>query len=102
MGGVMKRGSGFIFYTLVLTFAMPALSEAQGPPPWAYGTPGPAGPAAAAPAPAPAAAPAPQAAPDTTVRKLSGSSKEFTRAQISDGFGPADWYPEDHPQMPDV
>jgi len=27
---------------------------------------------------------------------------EFTRAQIANGFGPADWYPGDHPQMPDV
>jgi cytochrome c553 len=26
----------------------------------------------------------------------------FTRAQIGDRFGPADWYPGDHPKMPEV
>jgi cytochrome c553 len=36
------------------------------------------------------------------MKKLPGSSSEFTRAQISDRFGPADWYPGDHPKMPDV
>jgi cytochrome c553 len=73
------------------------------PPPWAYGfatpPPPPGAPAAAAPAPAPAAAPA---APDNTQHKLPGSSQSFTLAQVRDGFGPADWYPEDHPTMPDI
>ena len=46
--------------------------------------------------------PATPAAPDTSVKHLPGSTLEFTRAQISDGFGPADWYPGDHPTMPDV
>ena len=36
------------------------------------------------------------------MKHLPGSTLEFTRAQISDGFGPADWYPGDHPKMPDV
>jgi cytochrome c553 len=36
------------------------------------------------------------------VKHLSGSTGAFTRAQISDRFGPADWYPGDHPAMPDV
>jgi cytochrome c553 len=81
---------------------------ADGPPPWAYGFPGPA------PANPPAAqggggggrgggrgaAQAP--APDTTPRHLPGSTLEFTRAQIGNGFGPADWFPGDHPAMPDV
>ena len=63
------------------------------PPAWAYAIP------PAAPAGTPAAAPA---APDTSLHHLPGSTLEFTRAQISDGFGPADWYPGDHPKMPDV
>src|SRR4029077_7178853 len=42
------------------------------------------------------------AAPDTSTKKLPGSSGEFTLAQIRDGFGPADWYPGDHPQMPEI
>jgi cytochrome c553 len=65
------------------------VSLAADPPAWAYAIP----PAA------PAAAPA---APDTSMKHLSGSTLSFTRAQISDAFGPADWYPGDHPSMPDV
>ena len=59
---------------------------------WAYGFAG-----AGTPPPAAAAG-----APDTSPKHLAGSKSEFTRAQISDRFGPADWYPEDHPSMPDV
>src|ERR1700757_4591016 len=33
---------------------------------------------------------------------LPGSNKAYTQAQIDDGFNPPDWYPEDHPSMPDV
>src|SRR3954465_10790749 len=33
---------------------------------------------------------------------LPGSSKAYTQAQIDDGFSPPDWYPEDHPTMPEV
>ena len=41
--------------------------------------------------------------PDNTVQKsLAGSTKKYTAAQINDRFGPPDWYPEDHPPMPDV
>src|SRR5262245_5877626 len=75
---------------------------ADGPPAWAYGLP----PAGAAPA-----APAGRggggggrgaAAPDTTPKTLPGSTLSFTSAQIRDGFGPADWFPGDHPQMPEI
>jgi cytochrome c553 len=76
--------------------------------PWAYGFDAPAGaPAAAAPAPAAGgagargqAAPAP--APDTTQHKLPGSTLSFTTAQIRDTYGPADWFPGDHPSMPEI
>ena len=60
-------------------------------PNWAYGFAGPGTPPAAAPA-----------APDTSVKHLNGSKGEFTRAQIANRFGPADWYPEDHASMPPV
>jgi len=69
------------------------VSFAADPPAWAY--------AIAPPAP-PANPNAPKAAPDTSVKHLPGSTLEFTRAQISDGFGPADWYPGDHPKLPDI
>src|SRR5713101_1668187 len=44
----------------------------------------------------------PAAAPDTSIKQLPGSTLSFTRQQIADGFGPADWFPEDHPTMPDI
>ena len=77
------------------------LAAADGPPPpWAYGFPGPAG---TTPAPAPTGPPAaPAPAPDVTPRQVPGSSGSFTLAQIRDGFGPADWFPGDHPAMPDI
>jgi cytochrome c553 len=72
---------------------------ADGPPPWAYGF---AGPAPATPPAAPAGGRGQAPAPDPTIRHLPGSTLEFTRAQIANGFGPADWFPGDHPAMPDI
>jgi cytochrome c553 len=69
------------------------------PPPWAYGFPS----AATAAPPAPAAAPAAAApAPDSAPKQVPGSNGSFTLAQIRDGFGPADWFPGDHPAMPEI
>jgi cytochrome c553 len=39
---------------------------------------------------------------DGSLRHVPGSSAAFTLTQISDCFGPADWFPEDHPAMPEV
>ena len=72
-----------------------------------------AGPAPAAPTPAtplpwayplnpPAQPGAQSAAPDTAEHHLPGSSKAFTRKQVTDLFNPPDWYPEDHPSMPEI
>src|SRR5262252_4796396 len=72
---------------------------ADGPPGWAYGFP-PAG-APAAPAGGGGGRGA-QAPPDTSPKHLAGSDREFTLTQIRDGFGPADWFPGDHPQMPEI
>jgi len=64
--------------------AMPAMAAEL--PEWAYPSAPPAG-----------------APPDNTVQKsLPGSAKKYTAAQINDRFGPPDWYPEDHPPMPEV
>ena len=84
-----------IWVIVVLVGSASILAVAQSrpasePPPWAY----------AIPAPAPAGAPAP--APDTSQKQVPGSTLSFTRQQISDGFGPADWFPGDHPAMPDI
>jgi cytochrome c553 len=67
------------------------LSAAASMPDWAYAIP-----------PAPPAAPATPPAPDTSTKQLPGSTLTFTRQQISDGFAPADWFPGDHPAMPDI
>ena len=81
---------------LVLAFALAGAStlmaQSPQPPAWAY----------AIPIPPPAGAPATPAAPDTSMKQLPGSTLSFTRQQISDGFGPADWFPGDHPAMPDI
>jgi cytochrome c553 len=73
--------------------AVAGLRAANEPPEWAYAIPAPpvAGAAAAAPA-----------APDNSPKQIPGSTLSFTRQQIADGFGPADWFPSDHPQMPDI
>jgi cytochrome c553 len=79
---------------LVLTFlAVPVLRAVGQPPAWAYAIPEPQ------PGGTPPAAPA---APDTAPKQVPGSAFSFTRPQIGDGFGPADWFPGDHPTMPDV
>lgn len=85
----------------------PAASQATPPEAlnWAYGvlpgTPLP-GAAPAAPAGGGRAGGAPAPAPDPTPLSIPGSTLTFTRAQIGNGFGPADWFPGDHPAMPPI
>ena len=93
----MRNIFAVVIILLACTFTAGVSVAADGPPGWAYGIP-PGAPPPGTPPPAPA----PQAAPDTSLKHLSGSTAEFTRAQISDAFGPADWFPGDHPSMPDV
>lgn len=80
----------------VLTAAL-LLAAGEGPPPWAYGFAGPAGAASTATVP-----PAPPVQDDGSPKHLGTSTGAFTLTQIRDAFGPADWYPGDHPTMPDV
>jgi cytochrome c553 len=68
------------------------LGAAASMPEWAY----------AIPQPPPAGTTPPTAPPDTSSKQVPGSPLSFTRQQISDGFGPADWFPGDHPAMPDI
>lgn len=87
--------------TLGLSLCLAAVlpkAAADDPPPWAYGF---TAPASAAP-PLSAAAPARPGAPDETPQTIPGTQATFTLAQIRDSFGPADWFPEDHPRMPGV
>jgi cytochrome c553 len=82
-----------------------ALVVAQGPsadaPSWAYGLP-PAGaltPPTAAPAAQPVAGPR---SPDTSLKHIPDSTQAFTLPQLRDFFNVADWFPGDHPPMPEV
>jgi cytochrome c553 len=71
------------------TFCLLTLPVAaqQAPPPWAY----------------PVLAPGVKPPPDDGLEKtVPGSKTSFTRKQISDLFNAHDWFPEDHPPMPDV
>ena len=40
--------------------------------------------------------------PDPTPRSMPESKFTFTTAEVRNAFGPADWFPEDHPSMPDI
>jgi len=68
---------------------------AADPPPWAYGFEGP-------PQPGATVIPVPPAKPDPTPRTVPGATAKYSRTEISNRFGPADWFPNEHPQMPDV
>ncbi len=74
---------------LVLTSGFGA--SAAGPPDWAYGVQTPA-----------VKPPAEPQSPADVLLHLPGNELTFTRAQISSRFSPADWYPGDHPKMPEI
>jgi cytochrome c553 len=104
----MRSFHGAAVLALMSVVAIGVLYAAnEPPPPWAYGFAAAAAPGAPA---APPAAPgggggrgaAPAAAPDESQKHLQGSTGAFTLAQIRDAFGPADWYPGDHPVMPEI
>ena len=87
------RKIALAFMVAVVPFATVALTgAATQPPAWAYAIP---------PAP-PAGAPPAQAPPDTSMKSLPGTTLTFTRQQIANRFGPADWFPSDHPSLPDI
>jgi cytochrome c553 len=95
---VLTFVAGLAPFGLVQIYLAGAAQAENGPPPWAYGF--------ATPLPNP---PPPQAPPnpaaqfsDTSQQTLPGTDRTFTRAQISNRYGPADWYPGDHPPMPDI
>jgi cytochrome c553 len=66
-------------------------------PSWAYGvvSPPPPGTPQAGPNP-------PQVLDNVAPHTVPGSKMTFTRAQIANRYAPADWFPEDHPAMPEI
>jgi cytochrome c553 len=102
--------------TLTMTMGALALLWASGPvqaqrpmpPAWPYGMPQlPPGevpdqvPAQATPPYRPPAPPNPNA-PAPVLLQAEGSTLQFTQQQVGNSYGPADWFPDSHPPMPDV
>jgi len=85
---------GFTAFGIVASVAFAAGGAEE--PLWAYGF---TGPPSVQSSPAPAPAPPPD---NKTLLHVEGSKLAFTRAQVTDFYGPADWFPEDHPPMPDI
>src|SRR5689334_16637656 len=83
----MKKILAFGFVTLCLAGVRVSGQAGEMPPAWAY----------------PQAPPGTQRPPDDgKVHRLEGSTAGFTATQINDPFAPPDWYPNEHPQMPEV
>jgi cytochrome c553 len=80
-----------------MALAATATLAADAPPPWAYGFTTPVEPGT------PQAPPNPAQVLDAVKQyTLAGSKLSFARAQIANRYGPADWFPEDHPAMPEI
>ena len=80
--------SGIVAFAAALVLsAGTAIADANRPPEWAY------------PVNEPGAQPATD---DGNPRRISGSTSAFTLTQIRDLFGVPDWYPDEHPPMPEI
>ncbi len=99
----MRNALGLVL-ALVAAVGSAAFVLAQAPstdtPAWAYGLP----PINAGPPPAPAGqrVGGPRPPQDTSPRRIPDSTQTFTIPQLRDFFNVADWFPGDHPPMPDV
>jgi cytochrome c553 len=95
----MRALSGGFIVVSLCAMGLSSLRLAQSVPPdspaWAYGVPN--SPPATPPGTSGAAR-----QPDTSIKHIPDSTQAFTLAQIRDFFNVADWFPGDHPPMPDV
>lgn len=84
----MKYTTGLLLCAFTCVLAADGMAAAAfEPPDWAY----------------PVAQPGSgRPADDGTLISLEGSDVELTQTQINNRFGPADWYPDEHPPMPEV
>jgi len=46
--------------------------------------------------------PKPEPLDNVVMKTATGSAKQYTQAQIDDPFNPPDWFPTDHPPMPEI
>ena len=108
----MKRTALMLIMSLLVGLVLGAVpgqksAAQQQAPYWAYGFLKPAVPGEAAPpcrdaTPVSCNRPVPPVTDDGVLRRVPGSSASFTLRQIGFGYGPADWFPEDHPPMPEI
>ena len=106
----MKRYVGASLLALAGMAIAGAVPTAQRPavPGWPYGYFMPAAPGQAAPPcvdprkPFSCARPAAPVPDDGIVRTLPETTRKFTRNQVFFDYGPGDWYPGDHPAMPEI
>ncbi len=87
------RKFGIILAVSGLTIGIVALGSAtwaagEGVPIWAY--------------PVPQTMTAPSKPDDTVQKKVPGSKAHFTEAGVNDRFNVPDWFPKDHPPLPEV
>ena len=102
----MKTAARSLAAVVSIAAAVIVSAQVSVPPPWAYGYTA-AGPDPAAPPCAHDAKPLDCARmqtkrPNDVRLSLPGSEGTFTEFQIHHDYGPADWYPGDHPPMPDI
>jgi cytochrome c553 len=88
-------GLAAIFISAIALGSLAAQSSPPDSPAWAYGVPN-------SPPPAPPAGGPGSRQPDTSLKRIPDSPQAFTLAQIRDFFNVADWFPGDHPPLPDV
>jgi cytochrome c553 len=70
---------------LPLIALLPSLALAAENPDWAYPV-----------------APPPSQPDNVILKSVPGSAKQYTQAQIDDPFNPPDWFPSEHPPMPEI
>lgn len=100
----MKRRFANAGIALIVVWRCAQASGAEAPPMWAWAmtTPAPAPTYAAAPTTAPIPQPPVPHLNATTLLSIPGSKFRFSQAQIFSLHDPADWFPEDHPPMPEL
>lgn len=104
MSSISRFLTNLLLLIICMIFAV-HYSEAQSkskiasvPPPWAYGLESETG----APPPDSPDSDARGGKDNGIARHLPGSKFSFTLTQLRNIYGPADWYPEDHPPMPEI
>lgn len=73
------------FLAAAIFILLPIASFAADNPDWAYPV-----------------TPPPEPKDNVVLKQVPGSSRQYTQAQIDDNFNPPDWFPDEHPPMPEI